>query len=95
MNYQEALSMLQKHKSLEGKKANNKVIERLLIVPINHEELGTLISNAERRKSNEVILSKYDDFDVLVVFEGDRTGPFFILEKQSLGVVLESMRNQI
>ena len=72
MTFQEAEILLNLNKNLIGTLFNEKKITHLIIVPIQKDNLGLILSNINLDSDYSNLLIGYDDFDVLALLDFDQ-----------------------
>ncbi|WP_316797306.1 hypothetical protein [Pedobacter agri] len=80
--------LIKKYEYLHMKTYKGKEISAMFTVPINHSHLQEILYLGSNNKSVDHILNKYDDFDVVIIYDYDRYLETGIATKDSLVSVL-------
>ena len=54
---------------IHNKTYNNKLISGVFVVPLGNDQIQEIIYELMNYRSSEIILNKYSDFDVAVIFD--------------------------
>lgn len=96
MNKEEAETLLNNNRHLEGKYFQNKIISHILIVPTSREGYHEVIDSIQLNRNgiSGLINSQYDDFKIIVLLDFWKFEQTKILEIKNLEEVLSYISNQ-
>ena len=94
MDYTTAEQLVTTHKSIIGKKVKNYKIEYMLIVPEDYKYMNDLMANHQNGKSNTLVLSQFDNFDVWVISEPYDLAGVCMRNRLPLSEVLRQLNSQ-
>lgn len=91
MTFEQAVKVIEDYEHLIGQEFDEREISDLIIVPSNRKYDGEIASRVYRQKQYDDILSKYNDFTVIVLFDLDEYGNTGIIICDDLENVIKSI----
>jgi len=95
MDYQTAERVLQKNLKLIGRRIGGKKIADLVILPQSGEFLNQILFNNRTHRANDHIYSRFNKFDVVVLYEETLTSNILVVEKDPLEFVLSNLKTAV